>query len=323
MVQRKIIVLFLLCLLHHTIYGQAMDNTLSFKNINNDNYVRFNFEDDYFAGVDYYYTGGVDLEYAAPWIKNFLLSKILIHPKYSYIRYGLALESDLYTPTDIGKSCIQYGDRPYAACLFLKTFLIAIDTNKKQRCSTTLSTGVIGSLAGAMDVQTTIHRALPDNIIPEGWVNQVQNDAILNYQVDYEKQLLSSGRIFSLDADGMARLGTLSDKAGVGITTMAGYFDSPFSNEIMTKSNFRIYAYDHPEIDVIGYDATMEGGVFDHTSPYTISPNDISRFTFQNRFGLVVVTNRVSIEYFRTFITREFNNGLTHAWGGLQIAVGY
>ena len=323
MLFKKIIIAASLCLLHFTIYGQAIDNMLSFKNINNDKYFRFNFEDDYFAGIDYYYTGGLHAELVASWVKDFPLSKILLHPKYKYIRYGLGIESDLYTPTDVGKNCILWGDRPYAACLFLKTVLIAIDSEKKQRFSTTLNTGVIGPGAGAMNLQTSVHEALPNNIIPKGWINQVHNDIILNYQVDYEKQLRSLGHLFSLDADGMGRVGTLSDKAGVGMTAFGGYFDSPFSNEVITKSNARFYIYEHPEIDIIGYDATMEGGVFNRTSPYTINACNIRRFTFQNRYGFVCVINRVYFEYFHTFLSSEFNKGLTHSWGGIQIALGF
>jgi hypothetical protein len=320
---KNIIATVLLGLVSSAMFGQAMDNTLSFQGINNDSYFRFNFEDDYFTGTDYYYTGGMSAELVMPWVKDFPLSKFLLHPKRSYIRYGLGLESDLYTPTDIGKSYILYGDRPYAACLFLKTFAIAIDTTKKQRYSTAISTGIIGPGAGAMDVQTTVHRALPHNTIPGGWGNQVQNDAVLNYQFDYEKQLQSLGHVFSLDADGIARAGTLSDKAGVGITAMGGYFDSPFSSEIITKSNFRFYIYEHPEIDVIGYDATMEGGIFDRTSPYIIAAGDISRFTFLNRYGFVCTTNKWYFEYAHTFLSNEFKTGLTHSWGSVQIAFGF
>lgn len=318
------IILFLLCCLgQFAMYGQVMDNTLSFKNINNDSYFRFNVEDDYFDGTDDYYTGGLHAELAGPWARYFPLSKILFHPRHSKIRYGLGIEDDLYTPVNIAASNIQWGDRPYAACLFLKTFAVAIDSGKKQRVSTILSTGVIGPAAGAMDLQTTIHRALPDNIIPRGWGNQVHNDVILNYQVDYEKQLQSLGRLFSLDADGMARAGTLSDKIGAGITAMAGYFDSPFGNVAVKKRNLRFYVYEHPEIDVIGYDATLEGGVFDHSSLYTIAPGKVRRFTFLNRYGLVCVFGRFYIECAHTFLSNEINNGATHAWGSLQIAYGF
>ncbi len=301
--------------------GQAIDNTQSFKYINQDRYLRYNFENDYFAAADCYYTGGMNLEIIAPWISKIPLSRILVHGADSYVRYGIGLENEMYTPTDIRKSDILYGNRPYAACLFLKTFVMSVDTVKKQRYTSVLSTGIIGPAAGAMDIQSFVHKVLPHNTVPKGWANQVHNDIILNYEVTYEKQFISIGRLFSLDAGGMLRAGTLSDKAAIGVTAMGCYFDSPFSTDITAGINFRVYAYAHPQVDIVGYDATMEGGLFDHTSPYTISPRNIRRFVFQNRYGIVLTFHKVYVEYFQVFISSEFSTGGTHKWGGIQVAV--
>jgi len=302
-------------------YGQAIDNALSYKNINTDDYVRINYENDFFSGTDVYYTQGIHLEIVAPALRRFLLSRLLWHPGYSYIRYGIGAEHEGYTPRSYSAPEILYGDRPFAACLFLKTFLLALDTARKQRWSAALSTGVVGQAAGGMEMQTGIHRWLHD-VIPRGWPNQVHNDAILNYQADYEKQLVQAGHLFSVDAAGTARAGTLSDKASAGLTIMIGYFDSPYSAATSSKSAFRIYAYEHPEISVVGYDATLEGGVFDHTSPYTLSAASLSRITFQNRFGFVVVYHRTYLEYFQSLLSSEFRGEDFHVWGGVQIAFG-
>ena len=318
---RNTITALLVCLLPLAVGAQAIDNTLSYKNINSDRYFRINYENDFFSGTAKYYTQGIHLELVAPWVQKFPLSKLLVHPRYSYIRYGLGAEHEGYTPTSITNPAILYGDRPFAACLFLKTFLIAIDSVKKQRFSTALSTGVIGQAAGGAEMQTSIHKWLGD-YTPRGWPNQIHNDAILNYQVNYEKQLLSAGKVFCWDADGMARAGTLSDKAGIGTTLMFGYFDSPFSSAIARGSNFRIYAYERPGVNFIGYDATLQGGLFDKTSPYTISANNIERVTFENRFGLVMVYRRVYLEYFQSLLSSEFSTGDYHVWGGIQVAFG-
>jgi len=301
--------------------AQAIDNTLSYKSINSDSYFRINYENDFFSGTDLYYTQGIHLELVSPWVKHFPFSWLLLHPHYSYIRYGIGVEHDGYTPRSYSNPDILYGDRPYAGCFFLKTFLTATDSTHNQRWSTAISTGVIGQAAGGMEMQTAIHRWLHD-VTPRGWPNQIHNDAIINYQADYEKQLLSYGHIFSLDADAMARAGTLSDKAAIGTTLMVGYFDSPFKTTTATKNNFRIYAYEHPEIDLVGYDATLQGGMFDHTSPYTIPAANITRTTFQNRFGIVVIYRRFYLEYFQSLITREFTTEDYHVWGGVQVAFG-
>jgi hypothetical protein len=149
---RKIILPILITLLPFTTGAQAIDNTLSFKNITSDAYFRFNYENDFFSGTDIYYTQGLHIELAEPWMKHFIISKILVHPRnFSYIRYGIGFEHDGYTPTSYSNPVILYGDRPYAACLFMKTFLITIDPIKKQRFSSSFSSGVIGQAAGGME----------------------------------------------------------------------------------------------------------------------------------------------------------------------------
>lgn len=302
--------------------GQAIDNTLSFKDINNDRYLRLNYENDFFAATDIYYTWGMNIEFVAPWMKRSLFSKVLFHPKYSYIKYGIGIEQDAYTPINEDTNKIVIGDRPFAASLLFKMFQTSIDPEKKQRFSTTLSTGILGPGAGGMDIQTAAHIILPHNSAPEGWQNQVRNDVILNYQVDYEKQLISLGHTFSVDADAILRSGTLSDKASIGTTLLMGSFDSPYQIILARKNHFSFYAYEHAQIDLVGYDATLQGGIFNHNSPYTIATGNITRGVFENRFGLVLNYKKICLEYFQSYLSPEFKTGNYHVWGGFQIAIG-
>ncbi len=56
-------------------------------------------------------------------------------------------------------------------------------------------------MAGAKGMQEGIHRWLND-IQPQGWGNQVHNDLVLNYQVNYERQLYAARDHVSLSAYG-------------------------------------------------------------------------------------------------------------------------
>ena len=321
MMKRCYAITILLFLLPLVCGGQAIDNTLSYKNINSDRYFRINYENDFFSSTDKYYTQGIHMELVAPWVRRFPISRLLVHPRFGYIRYGVGLEHDAYTPTSISDPHILYGDRPFTACLFLKTFLIAIDTERRQRFSSAISTGVIGQAAGGMEMQTFIHRGLGD-LTPHGWPNQIHNDAILNYQADYEKRLVSAGHFLCIDADGMGRVGTLSDKVALGTSIMFGYMPSPYSGGKTRGSNLRIYAYEHAEVNAVAYDATLEGGVFNHTSPYTISAGNVTPIVYQNRFGFVVAYQRIWLEYFQSLLSSEFTNESYHVWGGIQVAWG-
>ena len=299
--------------------AQEINNTLSYKNINCDRYFRLNYENDFFSATDEYYTQGIHLEVVGPGMKCNPLARLLIHPHYSHTRYGVGLEHNGYTPSDIGHNEILSGDRPFAGALMLKSFLIAADTVHKQRFSATLCTGLIGPLAGAGQMQRSIHKWL-NNITPHGWDNQVQNDIILNYEINYEKQLIAYRNALLIDADATARAGTLSDKASIGTTLMFGHFNNPYSNEGIKAGHFMIYAYEHPEFDAVAYDATLQGGLFNKDSPYTIAASDMNRVVFRNRFGFVIAWQGIYLEYFQSVMSRQFETQKMHTWGGVQIA---
>lgn len=316
------ILIFSFVLLPSSVFSQAIDNTLLYKAIGCKDYIRLNYENDFFSATDIYYTQGINLEWVSLVIHRFPLAKLLIVPFKQNTRFGIAIEHAGYTPTSISHDEVLLNDRPFTATLQLKTFSISIDTIAKRRFSSTLSTGVIGQAAGGMEMQTSIHRWL-HNITPHGWPNQIHNDLALNYQVAYEQQLIRAGKVFSLDGDAIARIGTLSDKISAGGTVMVGYFDSPYGPGNKNRKKVNVYLYDHFQADAIGYDATMQGGLFNHSSPYTLAESSINRFVIQNRAGFVIKWQNIYLEYFRTQITREFKSGRPHEWGGVQVAVGF
>lgn len=302
--------------------AQAIDNTATFRNINSKSYIRLHYDNDFFAATDEYYTQGINLELVLPSLKKLPISKILIHRKNNSLQYGIALVHEGYTPSSIRHEEIILGDRPFAANFCFNTFLISVDSLKHKRMTSAVSLGVIGPLAGGADMQKSIHRWL-NNIAPLGWQNQIKNDVVVNYQVCDEQQLVSFRQIFSVNTETNIRIGTLSDKAGVGFTAMLGYFDSPFLGVNNKIKKFQLYFYDQPMMSLIGYDATLQGGLFDKSSPYTIADDQISRVTFQNDFGVVIRIKKVYLEYSHAFLSKEFETGTTHSWGGIRIGCAF
>jgi hypothetical protein len=300
--------------------SQAIDNTEAFRNMGSDHYFRINYENDFFSGTDREYTQGIYIEKVAPSFRNFFLSRLLWHPRNSTVKYGIAIEQDAYTPNYIDRPEIQYGDRPYAGALFLKTFLTATNPGRRERISTGLSTGLIGPWAGGEGMQRAIHHWI-HYTQPQGWHNQISNDLVLNYQLNYEKELFSYPDRLSLSAYSSLRLGTLGSKATAGLTLMTGNFYSPFGTHRSKK--WQWYLYDQPLVNAVGYDATLQGGIFDHSSPYTISGSDMERLTFQNKYGIIVIFRRLYLEYYQTNLTKEFRTGAYHGTGGLQIGFGF
>ena len=92
-------------------------------------------------------------------------------------------------------------------------------------------------------------------------------------------------------------------------------------HESNTNRKVSFHFYFQPLINLVGYDATMQGGLFNHSSPYTIPGEMIEHITWQANYGAVLEFNSVYLEYFQTAISKEFETGLDHKWGGVRIGV--
>ncbi len=304
------------------LFGQLIDNTASYRNISSDRYFRFHYENDYFSETDEFYTQGINLEFVHPVISKFPLSRLVFNSSTAQVKNGISLEHIGFTPTSIGHNEILYGDRPFAAALFLKTFSIINDSVHKYRIASVLSTGVMGPAAGGEQMQQEIHRWIGD-LQPLGWQNQVQNDLILNYQVDIEKNVLTYRNYLVINAKAGGMAGTLYDKASLGFVFMTGVFESPFQSFVNQKRKFQVYLYSEPKLSAIGYDATLQGGLFNRTSSYTIESKNINRIVFQHNFGIVFKIKRMNLEYFQSFLSQEFATQGTHRWGGIRIGYAF
>jgi hypothetical protein len=298
--------------------GQIIDPTPTFKTIHHKSYLRFYYDNDFFTKTDYYYTQGITVEYVHPSLKKNPVSKILIAPAGSQLQYGMAFNLFGYTPTSIGSNEILYGDRPFASCMALSFFQAASDSVHLRRFSSSLSVGIIGPAAQGKEIQTGIHRWL-NNILPKGWQYQVKNDLIVNYRVGYEKKLVSINHAFVLNAAAEIKAGTLNDKISTGFNFMTGHFNDPFRDLSKSRKKIEYYFYGQSRLHAIGYDASLQGGLFNRSSPYTIAAADITRISFQADAGIVVNFRKLYACYSQSYLTKEFRTGLHHRWGGISI----
>ncbi len=304
----------LLFLFPFILFAQKIDHSVSFRGIQSDSYFRFNYENDYFAATDENYTQGYNFELVLPVFKKNPLNHLFIIPKESTAQYGLAIEHIGYTPNHYERPEIQIGNRPFAAAIMLKSFVIATDTIRKSRLTSSLSLGLIGPGAFGEEMQVGIHKAT-GNKEPLGWHNQIKNDVVFNYRLSFEKQLLTYRELFTLQGLSSVQLGTLFTNASLGFNTTIGIVNSPFTNP---KKGLALYLYSQPIVSVVGYDATLQGGVFNHRSPYTIPNSDKERFTAQLEYGLILQTRTLYIEFSRSLITREIATLGSAAWGGMK-----
>lgn len=298
--------------------AQKIDTMVSFRDINSNSYFRYNYENDYFAATDENYTQGYNFEVFLESLKKNPINHLFLKPENSTYKYGLSIEHIGFTPNDYVSEAIQVGDRPFAAAIMLKSMLISNNSALKSRFTSSFNLGIIGPGAFGKEMQVGIHE-LTGNKIPKGWRNQIKNDVVINYEIGYEKQIISYNNLFSLQLNSNAKVGTLFTNASLGFNTIVGIIDSPFSYKELRKKNFKIYAYFQPMASVIGYDATLQGGLFNTKSPYTIANSNIERLTAQYNYGIVLKTKNLYFEYSRSAITREFSTGSVAKYGGVKI----
>lgn len=301
-------------------HAQAINNIGVSRNINKYGYVRLSYDNDFFTVTDQYYTQGIDLEIVLPGLSKGLLPNVLVKAG-NDVRYGIGVQHNGYTPTTISSDAILYKDRPFAGVLMAKAFAISSNYDLPYRLSSSLHLGVIGPAAGAQQMQTYIHHEL-NNLTPRGWEHQIKNDIILNYGVHYEQELFSADKYLLLTGNAGADLGTLNTSLSTGVTLMAGYFSSPFHNNNDTKG-LSLYGYVTPTSNIVGYNATLQGGLLNRTSPHTISSADICRLLFRSRFGVAAAYRGIYLEYFQAYSTREFFTGQDYRYGGVQLGIAF
>ncbi len=298
-------------------WSQKIDNLVSFRDIKSERYFRFSYENDFFSATDKNYTQGYNLELVAPGLIENPINYLLFKPKNTETRYGISIEHIGFTPSDFASPDIQIGDRPFAAAIMIKSFKIDADTIASRRIAQSLILGLIGPGAFGKEMQVEIHK-ITGNKIPRGWDNQIKNDVVLNYRLDYEKQFYRYKNIFTLNGQSTLQLGTLFTNVSLGLNTSIGLLNNPFA-QTKKHSNFQFYLYSQPIISAVAYDATLQGGLFNKDSPYTIASSDIGRLTAEFNYGIVLKTRTMYFEYARTAITREFSSGNSAKWGGFKI----
>ncbi len=268
---------------------------------------RLIYENDFFAATDRFYTQGIYLEYLSPALTRSFLRKLLYTPSGRDVSVGLAYGDEGYTGRDLKRADIIRGDHPWAGTKQLHAFAVAADSMRRRRVSTQLTIGLIGQGAAGREIQTFIHERT-GNTIPQGWGNQIRNDVILNYAVGIEQRLLAPTPSVELWTGAQARAGTFQTSLALSGTMMIGRME-------------RLFVYAAPTVRFAGYDATLQGGLFNRSSPYTIPARDMRRLVYGERYGLVYRGRRMSLEFFRARSSAEFAGGSSHATGGISVGM--
>jgi hypothetical protein len=271
--------------------------------------LRFDYANDYFTGTDRYYTQGVGLQYFFPALKRdpgaFLILRL---PGEDYDA-GLVLRNSGFTPSRLTSDAPLPGDRPFAATLTAGHVVVSRDRERGLTLTAELQGGVIGQAAGGKWQQVGIHRAT-GNTIPRGWDNQIRNDLVLDYFLRLEKTV-ARARNAEFGIYGDATVGTLYDNASLGVSGRVGSIDE--------SAKRRVYLFGRAENSLVAYDATLQGGMLNHGSPYVLTSPQVRRDVMRADVGFAVDWGRWAVNVARTYQSREFIGGLSHEWVEISV----
>ncbi len=285
---------------------------------------RIIFDNDIFANTDYYYTNGTGFQLVTPLATGSPLTHILPGLKHAQTDLnGFSITQNMYTPVNPDVTEVQKGDHPFAAYLTLGQFREVYDLEKKLAFKSKITFGVIGQGALGKEVQSTIH-----HIHPVGWVNQINNDIILNYNFTVSKTVVSSS-LYELNVSAAANAGTLYDNVSGGLDMRIGRFMPVYRGPLSifglnTPGNKWQYWFSvKGGTKAVAYNATLQGGMFSNNNTYVIASGDINRLIYYGSAGIAVYYRNIGLVFDQIFISPEFKNGRNFAWGSIKIEIAF
>jgi hypothetical protein len=277
-------------------------------------------------GLDNYYTNGLFLHYyhALP-VKSHdstsLQNKIL----------GFELGQKIFNPQSGAIPSPIYVDRPFAGYLYVASTLNLLFRNESN-IKLSAQLGIVGpsSLAGL--AQTWLHKTSGLYKI-QGWQYQIKNDPELNLSAAYNK-LLARGTIADISLSTYANLGTGFTGAGAGPLIRIGNFNQLFNsastqstvivhNQVAPLHTSEFFFYYKPQVNLVAYDATVQGGLFEshndvNSSEVTGKPEPV---VFSQQFGLVYTANHWVYDLSAIFHTKDTKEMLnSHQWGSVMVS---
>lgn len=287
-------------------------------------------DNDLFSNTDRYYTNGVQLKYRSPAMAFWRINSILpVNMKKSMEYNSIELHHAMYTPFTTKTPPLLKDDRPYAATLFVKFTRRSESPEKGISQRASFDIGVIGEAALGSYLQKGVHAGLPTNDEPLGWETQIGNDIVLNYNYELIRQFVSTGP-FSAYSIWTGSLGTLNTSAGTGIGIKLGNdhyliasLPGTFANLRQAGNRWR-YSFETAfTTRVVGYNATLTGGILNKNNIYALKPQEIERLLFIANATIRMKYGRYGISLAQYYLSNEFKEGKSHFWGQIGIDIGF
>ncbi|MDP9047497.1 MAG: lipid A deacylase LpxR family protein [Bacteroidota bacterium] len=276
-------------------------------------------------GSDRYYTDGVFIYYrhALPVYggdANLLANKVL----------GFEIGQKIFNPQSGFVPGPEYIDRPFAGYLYVGAALNLLYKNESN-LKLSAQLGVVGPGAHGEEVQSFIHRTFGFYKV-NGWQYQIKNEAELNLSAEYNKLIVRASWV-DISMANYARIGNGFTGAGAGPLVRIGLFNQLF-HSVSTQSTVirnegftplhtqEIFFYYKPQLNYVAYDATIQGGLFNHRDPNSLEiTQDKEPFIFSQQVGIAFATTRFVVDAAAIYHTKDVKEMVrSQQWGSISAA---
>ncbi|WP_026977431.1 lipid A deacylase LpxR family protein [Flavobacterium tegetincola] len=272
---------------------------------------------------DKYYTNGFEIYYR---FLNTPKSENIVK-KITEFRIG----QYIYNPQTIRAERIDYNDRPFAGVLFAEAGIHHFYSNESV-LKLIAQVGFMGPNAFGQETQEFFHTTFGYKKV-SGWQYQMHNALLVQAEVFYAKKLYTLNDKNTLDilAQAEVKLGTILNEITVGPVLRIGFknllpvsdsnlYDAALRYDQNYKDTSEFYFFISPKVNYQGYDATIEGSLFDDNSPVTFP---LVPFRFQGEAGFKYRKNRWNLSYTFNYTSQEVDNIVNEGYYYGSIGIGY
>ncbi|MEJ5963510.1 lipid A deacylase LpxR family protein [Pedobacter immunditicola] len=292
-------------------HAQTFKNEFGFSS-DNDAYL--------FRGQDRYYTNGLFINF------RHAIDESKIAEKLEKKTYELAIGQKIYNPRSGYAPDPATQDRPFAGYLYAEGALNWFYKNESVLRGT-VQVGTTGPDALAQSGQELLHNTV-GFYETAGWEYQIRNEMAVNLSLQYLRLMhRSANNSVDFSFEGYAKAGTTFSGAGAGVLFRTGkinqLFNTAYTHAVIGNSATKalvdkeIFFYAKPQLNVVAYDATIQGSLFNEDSPVTF---DVKPIVFAQQLGFNYSTRRFTFDFGLLFKTKELKSAAkAHQYGTISM----
>jgi lipid A 3-O-deacylase len=306
-------ILFFLLFCSSFAYSQSFKNEVGFKS-DNDSYLA--------QGSDRYYTNGLFLYFRHATDQQKL--KAGLEKK----TYEISAGQMMFNPYSGYAPDPATQDRPFAGYLYAGGTMNWFYSDESI-ISASAQIGTTGKNSLGEAGQKLLHKTFGFYDVG-GWDYQIKNELAVNLSAQYTKLLTrTAGNAVEFSFEGYANLGTTFSGVGAGLLFRTGnlnqlfnsaYTHAAIGNNAKTKSLVKreMFFYAKPQLNVVAYDATIQGSMFNNNSPVTFSQKPV---VFAQQLGIDYSVDRFTADFGVLFKTKEIKSAArAHQWGSITVS---